>query len=57
MEGGFELGIAVGAEGGPVGGRFETFAVRGAEPELHRDMAFADVGMGLQDKAFVELDL
>ena len=57
LERGLELRIAIRPEGGPIEGGFEPFALGGAEPELHRQAAFADVRMRLERKAFVELHL
>ena len=57
LEGGFELRVAVRPEGGPVEGGFQPFAVGRAEPELHRQAAFADVRVRLERETLVELHL
>src|SRR5208337_193657 len=48
LQGGFELGVAVRSEGGPIEGGLEPLAVRGTEPEFHRQPAFAEVRVRFQ---------
>jgi len=53
QQSGFELWIAVRSERGPIEGGFQPFAVGRAEPELNRQVAFADMRMCLQREALV----
>lgn len=57
LERGLELRIAVGSKGTPIEGGLEPFAVGRAEPQLHRQAAFADRRMRLQCETLVEFHL
>jgi len=57
LQSGFDFGIAVCLENGPVAGRFQPFAIGGAEPELDRQPAFAYLRVLLESKTLLKLDL
>lgn len=57
LELGFEFGVGEVAEGGPVEGGLEAFAVGGAEPEFDGEFAFADVRVFFDGEAFLDFDL
>lgn len=57
LEGGFEFGVGVEAEGGPVVGGFDSLAVGGAEPEFDGLASFADVRVRFERKGLVQFYL
>jgi len=57
LEVGFELGVSVGFEGGPIAGGLDAFAIGGAEPEANGNAVFTDLRVHGKREAFVEFDL
>ena len=51
------LGQLAGAEGRPVGGGADGFAVGGLEVEKHGDLAFAEGGMLVEREAVLQFHL
>src|SRR5437764_887396 len=57
LQSGFQLGVGIRSESGPIAGRFQPFAVGCAEPKPYWEPAFADLWMVFQGKTFVQFDL
>src|SRR5205823_14771435 len=55
LQRGFQLGIGVRFEGGPIECRFNSFAVGRAEPKFYGQLSFAHMRMFLELETFVQL--